>query len=33
LREDVELESLGQVAIRGKAQPVEVFAVISDRKP
>jgi adenylate cyclase len=32
LRDDIEVDSLGPVAIRGKAQPVEVFAVDASRK-
>jgi class 3 adenylate cyclase len=32
LRDDIEVDSLGPVAIRGKAQPVEVFAVVAERK-
>ena len=32
LRDDVAVDSLGPVAIRGKAQPVEVFAVVAERK-
>jgi class 3 adenylate cyclase len=31
LRDDIEVDSLGPVAIRGKAQPVEVFAVVAER--
>src|SRR5436309_3983765 len=32
LRADIEVDSLGPVALRGKAQPVEVFAVEARRK-
>jgi class 3 adenylate cyclase len=31
LRDDIEVDSLGPVAIRGKAQPVEVYAVDASR--